>query len=163
MLSGGHSQILIANGVGNYQLLGGTLDDSAGEAFDKVARVLGILKESSEKQMHAGELLEHYAMEGSKEGGDYIQFPIPMRGKKNCDFSFSGLKTAVVRYSQTLAEIDSEEKKKIAAGFQHSAVEHIHDRLKRAIQYCKSNVIDIDNGDGSNDDILNQVVRKRQK
>ena len=87
LVSGGHSQILAVHGVGAYTLYGTTLDDAAGEAFDKSAKVLGL-------PMPGGANLEHLA-----QGGDAQKFdlPRPMRKKPGCDLSFSGLKTALVK------------------------------------------------------------------
>lgn len=84
LVSGGHTQLLVAEAVGRYRRLGSTLDDAAGEAFDKTAKVLGL-------GFPGGPALERCA-----EAGDAARFdlPTPLRGKPGCDFSFAGLKTA---------------------------------------------------------------------
>ncbi len=83
--SGGHTHLIIAQGLGDYQLLGRTMDDAAGEAYDKVAKMLGF-------QYPGGPVIEKLASDCPKAS---IEFPIPLKGKKTFDFSFSGLKTAV--------------------------------------------------------------------
>jgi tRNA N6-adenosine threonylcarbamoyltransferase len=83
--SGGHTHLIIAKGLGDYQLLGRTMDDAAGEAYDKVAKMMGFL-------YPGGPIIEKLAAECPEPG---INFTIPLRGKKTFDFSFSGLKTAV--------------------------------------------------------------------
>lgn len=85
LVSGGHCQCVAVEGVGRYRRLGGTLDDAAGEAFDKVAKLLGL-------GWPGGPALERLAMAGDPAR---YAFPRPMMGRSGCDFSFSGLKTAV--------------------------------------------------------------------
>jgi N6-L-threonylcarbamoyladenine synthase len=85
LVSGGHSQLLVCAGIGRYRQLGTTLDDAAGEAFDKSAKLLGLAQPG-------GPAIEHAA-----QGGNPRRFPLPrpMHGRAGCDFSFSGLKTAI--------------------------------------------------------------------
>ena len=85
LLSGGHSQILLVKGVGSYQRLGGTIDDAVGECFDKGAKLLGL-------GYPGGPLIEQAAKNGN---GKKYELPRPMLGREGCDFSFSGLKTAL--------------------------------------------------------------------
>jgi len=86
LVSGGHTQLMQVNGVGDYQLLGETLDDAAGEAFDKTAKLLGL-------GYPGGPMLARLAEQGD---GSQINLPRPMIHSQNLDFSFSGLKTAVL-------------------------------------------------------------------
>ena len=85
LVSGGHCQLLVAEGVGRYRRLGTTMDDALGEAFDKVAKMLALGYPGGP------------AIEAAAKGGDASRFalPRPMRGRAGCHFSFSGLKTAV--------------------------------------------------------------------
>src|SRR5581483_8329168 len=85
LVSGGHCQLLIVEGVGRYRRLGTTVDDAAGEAFDKGAKLIGL-------GYPGGPALEREAARGN---GARFDFPRPLKGKPGCDFSFSGLKTAV--------------------------------------------------------------------
>jgi N6-L-threonylcarbamoyladenine synthase len=85
LVSGGHCQLLIVEGVGRYVRLGTTIDDAAGEAFDKAAKLLGL-------GYPGGPLLERAAQSGNAAR---FELPRPLKGRPGCDFSFSGLKTAV--------------------------------------------------------------------
>ena len=127
LTSGGHCQILIVHGVGNYEKLGGTIDDSAGEAFDKVAKMLQV-------GYPGGPNLEKQARLGNPKA---YEFPIPMRGRAGCDFSFSGLKTAVrvaIEKNSPLSETDTQN---MCAAFQSAVVRQMQDRLKHAITIFK--------------------------
>ncbi|MBR2054527.1 MAG: tRNA (adenosine(37)-N6)-threonylcarbamoyltransferase complex transferase subunit TsaD [Clostridia bacterium] len=84
LASGGHCQILLVHGVGQYELIGQTLDDSAGEAFDKVAKMLGL-------GYPGGPIVDKRAQDGDSKA---FKFPRPLCDKPGCDFSFSGIKTA---------------------------------------------------------------------
>ena len=130
LVSGGHTQLLIVRGVGKYSLLGSTLDDAAGEAFDKVAKMIGFGYPGAAK-------LEHAA-----KNGDSTRFvlPRPMAGRPNCDFSFSGLKTAVRNHYDLLIDSDSntQDLKDLCASFQRAISETICDRSQRAIDQYKS-------------------------
>lgn len=127
LTSGGHCQILVVKGVGQYQKLGGTIDDSAGEAFDKVAKMLDI-------GYPGGPNLEKRAKLGQVIKG---LFPIPMKGKDNFDFSFSGLKTAARVYIEKNAPLSDDQVNNICASFQYAVTAEIEDRLGRAISLFK--------------------------
>ncbi|MGH7072683.1 MAG: tRNA (adenosine(37)-N6)-threonylcarbamoyltransferase complex transferase subunit TsaD [Stellaceae bacterium] len=85
LVSGGHCQLLVAEGVGRYRRLGTTLDDAAGEAFDKGAKLLGL-------GYPGGPAIERWARDGNESR---VALPRPMKGRKGCHFSFAGLKTAL--------------------------------------------------------------------
>ena len=87
LVSGGHCQLLLVGGVGQYRRLGTTVDDAVGEAFDKVAKLLGL-------GYPGGPAVEAAALRA--ENPERFVLPRPMRGRPGCDFSFSGLKTAVL-------------------------------------------------------------------
>lgn len=127
LTSGGHCQVLIVKGVGQYKKLGGTIDDSAGEAFDKVAKMLDI-------GYPGGPNLEKRAKEGNPKAYD---FPVPMRGRAGCDFSFSGLKTAVRVAIEKNAPLSEQNKSDMCASFQNAVVKQMEDRLKNAIAVFK--------------------------
>lgn len=125
LVSGGHCQILGVEGVGRYRRLGTTIDDAAGEAFDKVAKMLGLGYPGGP------------AVQKAAEHGDPARFPFPrpMKGRPGCDFSFSGLKTAVRQMVETLppGPLTEQDKADLAAGFQAAVVDSIADRVKRAL------------------------------
>lgn len=127
LTSGGHCQVLIVEGVGKYKKLGATIDDSAGEAFDKVAKMLDI-------GYPGGPNLEKQAKLGNAKR---FQFPVPMRGRAGCDFSFSGLKTAVRVCIERQENLTAQDKSDICAGFQSAVIKQVEDRLKHGIQTFK--------------------------
>lgn len=124
LVSGGHCQILLAEDVGRYRRLGGTLDDAAGECFDKVAKMLGL-------GFPGGPALERAAAAGDPARFD---LPRPLKGRSGCDFSFSGLKTAVRQAVDALppGPLSETDIADLAAGVQAAAVEAIADRVAHA-------------------------------
>ncbi|MBV9247677.1 MAG: tRNA (adenosine(37)-N6)-threonylcarbamoyltransferase complex transferase subunit TsaD [Acetobacteraceae bacterium] len=125
LLSGGHCQCVAVEGVGRYERLGGTIDDAVGEAFDKVAKLLGL-------PWPGGPALEKLAADGDPRR---FAFPRPMLGRAGCDFSFSGLKTAVAQEVARhppgpLAHILAGD---IAASFQRAVAEVLADRASHAM------------------------------
>jgi N6-L-threonylcarbamoyladenine synthase len=127
LVSGGHCQLLSVEGVGQARRLGSTIDDAAGEAFDKIAKTLGL-------PYPGGPALERLA-----QGGDPERFVLPrmLLGRKDCDFSFSGLKTAAARIAQGLtAEAD---KRDLAAAVQAAIARQLAERSDRAMgDYAKA-------------------------
>ncbi len=127
LVSGGHTMLIAVRGLGDYQILGTTLDDAAGEAFDKTAKLLGL-------SYPGGPLLAALAEEGDERA---YAFPRPMLNKPNLDFSFSGLKTAVmleVRRVEAKNELESR-RADIAASFQRAAVDTL---IGKAIKAAES-------------------------
>lgn len=118
LLSGGHCQCVAVEGLGRYRRLGTTLDDAVGEAFDKSAKLMGL-------PWPGGPYLEKLAREGD---ATRVSLPRPMVGRQGCDFSFSGLKTAVAR-----ALAQGAEKADVAAAFQHSVAAVLADRARHAL------------------------------
>lgn len=124
LVSGGHSQLLIVEGVAQYRRLGTTIDDAIGEAFDKVAKVLGLA-------YPGGPEIERWAETGNAQR---FSLPRPMVGRKGCDLSMSGLKAAVKRLvdglpSQPLPQADVAD---IAAAFQTAVGDSLVDRTRNA-------------------------------
>jgi N6-L-threonylcarbamoyladenine synthase len=131
LVSGGHCQLVAVKAVGRYRRLGGTVDDAAGEAFDKVAKLLGL-------GWPGGPALERLAQSGDPAR---YKFPRPMLGRPGCDFSFSGLKTAV---AQTVARLPAgalptQMAADIAAGFQAAVTEVLADRASHAMAMLQGN------------------------
>ncbi len=127
LTSGGHCQVLVVENVGQYKRLGGTIDDSAGEAFDKVAKMLDV-------GYPGGPNVEKRAKLGNSKR---FVFPVPMKGREGCDFSFSGLKTAVRTCIEKQSVLDEEIKNDMCASFQKAVVEQMSDRLNHAIEIFK--------------------------
>ena len=122
LVSGGHCQLLEVRGVGDMTRLGTTIDDAAGEAFDKIAKALGL-------GYPGGPALERLA-----EGGDPSRHDLPraLLGRKDCDFSFSGLKTAASRLAHA-CETDRD-RADLAAAVQAAIARQLADRTERAMQ-----------------------------
>ena len=124
LVSGGHCQLLIVQGVGSYTKLGTTLDDAAGECLDKVAKMLGV-------GFPGGP-----AIEAAARSGDACRFilPRPLKGREGCDFSFSGLKTAVRRAVERLpvGPLKERDANDLAAALQRAIIETIIERLGNA-------------------------------
>jgi N6-L-threonylcarbamoyladenine synthase len=124
LVSGGHSQLVSVNGVGDYRRLGSTVDDALGEAFDKAAKLLGL-------PYPGGPRVEQAAANGDPTR---FEFPRPMAGRKNPDFSFSGLKTAVRLEAERVAPLTRTDVADLCASFQAATVDVIVDRCRAALR-----------------------------
>ncbi len=124
LISGGHTQFQLVENVGQYKRLGTTIDDALGEAFDKVAKLLGL-------GYPGGPRVESYAKRGDNKRFD---FPRPLKGRADCNFSFSGLKTAVREVVHGLGELTEQDVADVCASFELAVAETLADRLKRAFQ-----------------------------
>jgi len=122
LISGGHCQFLVVEGVETYRRLGTTIDDAIGEAFDKAARMLGL-------GYPGGPAVERAAGDGDPARFD---LPRPLLGRKGCDFSFSGLKTALRRVLDGLPDPTDRDVADLCAGFQAAVGDVIDDRLRHA-------------------------------
>ena len=122
LISGGHTQFQLVRGVGDYKRLGTTIDDALGEAFDKTAKLLGL-------GYPGGPLVEQYAIRGNASRFD---LPRPLKGRAGCDFSFSGLKTAVRETAEDVGILTDQDKADLCASFQKAVAETMQDRLKKA-------------------------------
>ncbi len=127
LVSGGHCQLLRVDGVGRYRRLGTTIDDAAGEAFDKGAKLLGLA-------YPGGPAIERAAARGDAAR---VALPRPMLGRPGCDFSFSGLKTALAR---CVAKDDAPTAADGAAALQAAIVDCLLDRTRNAIKLCRGEV-----------------------
>ncbi len=125
LASGGHCQILLVHGVGKYELIGQTLDDSAGEAFDKISKMLGL-------GYPGGPIVDKRAQMGNPKR---FHFPRPLCDKPGCDFSFSGIKTAarMMLDKTPQSDIDDEFINDFCASFQTAVVDCITNRLHNAL------------------------------
>ncbi len=123
LVSGGHCQLVEVAGVGRYRRLGGTIDDAVGEAFDKTAKLLDL-------GYPGGPAVERAARAGDP---DAVKLPRPMAGKPGCDFSFSGLKTAVRQARQRMDAFDDRAAADLAASFQAAVADVLADRCGHAL------------------------------
>lgn len=140
VLSGGHSELLKVNDWCSYEVLGSTIDDACGEAFDKVAKLLGL-------PYPGGAALEQLARNGRAN----IRFPIPLASSPahldSLDFSFSGLKTAVLYY---LREHPQADKADVAASFQETAVKSVVKRVVQAVERTGLKLVGVSGGVAAN-------------
>ena len=135
LVSGGHCQLLHVKGLGDYVRLGSTIDDAVGEAYDKTAKMMGLPYPGGP------------ALEAMAKGGDPARFglPRPLLDRKNCDFSFSGLKTAVRKHVLQLSkqgQLAEQDKTDIAASFQAAVADVLDDRVGRAMAESKDQLGD---------------------
>ncbi len=132
LVSGGHCQFLLVRGPDDFTRLGGTIDDAPGEAFDKVARLLGL-------PQPGGPSVQAAAAEGDPER---FAFPRPLLDRPGCDLSFSGLKTAVLRARDTLAEaqggLTETDRADLCAGFQRAVAEVLAEKSRRALDQARA-------------------------
>lgn len=123
LVSGGHTQIVSVEGFNDYHRYGTTIDDALGEAFDKTAKLLNL-------GYPGGPAVEKAAKHGDQ---DRFDFPRPLHGKPGCNFSFSGLKTAVRQKTRDLPIVCEQDVADICAGFQKAVTETLSDRLTKAM------------------------------
>ena len=153
LVSGGHSQLMRVTGIGEYQLLGETLDDAAGEAFDKTAKLLGL-------PYPGGPALAELAERGHP---DAVKFPRPMLHSGDLDFSFSGLKTAVLTRVREIGEPNEQQRADIARGFQDAIVEVLIKKSMRAIKQSGLKRLVVAGGVGANRELRRQLNALAEK
>ncbi|MUO79584.1 tRNA (adenosine(37)-N6)-threonylcarbamoyltransferase complex transferase subunit TsaD [Agrobacterium vitis] len=124
LVSGGHTQLVLVRGVGDYQRWGTTIDDALGEAFDKTAKLLGL-------PYPGGPAVERAALHGNEKR---FSFPRPLVGEARLDFSFSGLKTAVRQAAQAAAPVSESDIADICASFQRAIARTMDDRIGRGLE-----------------------------
>lgn len=143
LVSGGHTQLVAVNGMGDYELLGESVDDAAGEAFDKAAKMLGL-------GYPGGPVIAKLATQGRAA---YYRFPRPMTDRPGLDFSFSGLKTYTLNTIIEAKEndaFDQQTQADIAFAFQEAVVETLAIKCRRALQQTNMNTLVIAGGVSAN-------------
>ena len=158
LVSGGHTQLVEVLEVGRYALLGESLDDAAGEAFDKTAKLLGL-------PYPGGPSLARLATSGN---ADRFDFPRPMTNRPGLDFSFSGLKTftlnTVERVTQEVGELSTQDRADIAAAFEEAAVDTLAIKCRRALDQTGLSRLLIAGGVSANKrlrEVLGEMARRR--
>ncbi|HWA20168.1 MAG TPA: tRNA (adenosine(37)-N6)-threonylcarbamoyltransferase complex transferase subunit TsaD [Devosia sp.] len=133
LVSGGHSQFVLVRGVGQYERWGTTIDDALGEAFDKVAKLLGLGNPGGPE------------VETRAAGGDALRFrfPRPLLKEDRLDFSFSGLKTAVRLQAEAIAPLTQQDVADICASFQMAVTEIVTQRTGMALQRFRDTLPDV--------------------
>ena len=153
LVSGGHSQLMRVAGVGRYELLGETLDDAAGEAFDKTAKLLGL-------PYPGGPALAALAERGRP--GQFT-LPRPMLNSGDFDFSFSGLKTAVLLKVRETGVPDEQQRADIARAFQDAIVEVLARKAMRAVRASGLKQLVVAGGVGANRELRRQLDERAAK
>jgi len=157
LISGGHTELVFSKQFGTYQIIGQTRDDAVGEAFDKVARLLGLgypggpeisrlAKEARQKSMRAD-----------------FSFPRPMLHEDNFDFSFSGLKTAVRKIVESYTELTDDDRRKIAREFEDAATDVLVQKTLRAIDVYGAATVIVGGGVSANMNIREQLAKALEK
>jgi len=147
LVSGGHTLLAQVEAVGEYQILGQTLDDAVGEAFDKTAKILGL-------GYPGGPAIAKAALSGE---ADSYRFPRPMIDRPGMDFSFSGLKTFALNTVQSEQQLDTQTVANIAYAFQDAAVDTLVIKCRRALQETQSKRLVVAGGVGANLQLREQL------
>ena len=152
LVSGGHTMLVRVDGIGHYELLGESVDDAAGEAFDKTAKLLGL-------DYPGGPVLAKMAENGTK---GRFKFPRPMTDRPGLDFSFSGLKTFA---ANTVAKEDdsAQTHADIAYAFQEAVVDTLAIKCKRALKQCQLNRLVIAGGVSANTSLREKLDEMTSK
>ena len=161
VVSGGHTLLVKmappAGGHGKYQIIGETRDDAAGEAFDKVAKLLGL-------SYPGGPAIEKAAAQATQiknqKSKIKMELPIPMEKSQDLDFSFSGLKTAVLYEVKKLKKLTSQTKYDLARAFQQAAVEHLVQKAILAIKKYRPKTFILSGGVAANSSLREELKLK---
>jgi len=138
LISGGHCLLAVASSLEEYTLLGTSIDDSPGEAFDKCARRLGLHSMPGMRDLPGGRVVELLAAKANS----MVEFPIPMRSYRDCRFSFSGVKATIndyVRMEEKKLQLEPDKQlpniHEVCAGLQYIVTKHLCERVQRGIEY----------------------------
>ncbi len=155
LVSGGHTMLVDVKGIGNYRILGESIDDAAGEAFDKTAKLLGLA-------YPGGPAVAELALKGDPKR---FHFPRPMTNRPGLDFSFSGLKTFAMNTLKNQDD-DPQTRADIACAFEDAVVETLAIKCKRALEQTQRDTLIIAGGVGANKKLrqrLTQLTNKLNK
>jgi N6-L-threonylcarbamoyladenine synthase len=154
IVSGGHTHLYVTRSLGAYELIGRTLDDAAGEAFDKAAKMLGL-------EFPGGPALDRLAQSGDPTA---IDFPRPYRKNSNLDFSFSGIKTALLYYLRDLEQSGSSRPlADIAASYQEAIVEVLVEKAFAAVKRYRAHALAVVGGVSANSRLRTLLVVQAAK
>lgn len=153
LVSGGHTELVLVKDLGKYEIIGKTLDDAAGEAYDKVARMLGL-------DYPGGVKISKLAEEARKEKLiSNFSFPRPMLKSPNLNFSFAGLKTSVLYALRAVEKLDEETKKKVALEFENAVVETLVYKTAKAVETHKVKQIILAGGVAANKHLKREMQK----
>lgn len=152
IVSGGHTMLVLLKDYKNYKVIGSTVDDAAGEAFDKVARLLKL-------PYPGGPEISKLALQGKTD----ITFPRPMIHENNFDFSFSGLKTAVLYYMDKIKQPTRQQKADIAMSFENAVVDVLVTKAFKAVDKYKCKTVSLSGGVAANKPLRAALAKMCQK
>ncbi|MBN4050475.1 tRNA (adenosine(37)-N6)-threonylcarbamoyltransferase complex transferase subunit TsaD [Gammaproteobacteria bacterium AH-315-M22] len=152
LVSGGHTQLVRVDGIGQYELIGESVDDAAGEAFDKTAKMLGLA-------YPGGPALAKLAVDGDPQR---FCFPRPMTNRPGCDFSFSGLKThALTTFRATQGS--EQDKRDIARAFEDAVVDTLFMKCRRAMELTELKQLVVAGGVSANQSLRQRLAQYSQQ
>jgi len=150
LVSGGHTELLLMKDFCEYELLGKTRDDAAGEAFDKVAKLLGL-------QYPGGPEISRRALSGNRTA---VNFPRPMLDSHDFDFSFSGLKTAVAVYLKANPIENDDDINNVCASFEQAAIDVLVEKTRRAVEKFQPKSVIVSGGVSANTFLRQEMKNK---
>ncbi len=154
LISGGHTELVLFKDHGIYEILGQTVDDAAGEALDKAAKLIGL-------GYPGGAVIETLALKGNKT---FLKFPRPMKGSKDLNFSFSGLKTSFYYYYRELSDKDkTSQLYDLAASYQEAVFDSILHKLQKAIVQTGVSSLVVGGGVGANKYLRDRIRELAKK
>ncbi|MES2315721.1 MAG: tRNA (adenosine(37)-N6)-threonylcarbamoyltransferase complex transferase subunit TsaD [Patescibacteria group bacterium] len=171
LVSGGHTQLVLSKKWMRYEIIGETLDDAVGEAFDKVARMLGLPYPGGPEisklaqELRASRVQQNSAalpsLRGLRHGRNFAvpALPRPMKYTKNFDFSFSGLKTAVLYLTRKIGKLDEATKAEIALEFENAAIECLTYKTAKAIEKYKIKTLIVGGGVAANQHLRSEMKK----
>jgi N6-L-threonylcarbamoyladenine synthase len=143
LISGGHTELVLSSESGKYEKIGETMDDAVGEAYDKVARLIGL-------PYPGGPEIGRLAKIGRSDNVEKLNFPRPMQHTKDLNFSFSGLKTHILYYIQNILVLDEKVKIQIATEFEEAVKDVLIYKTKKALEEAAANSLVVGGGVASN-------------
>ncbi|MBL7045509.1 MAG: tRNA (adenosine(37)-N6)-threonylcarbamoyltransferase complex transferase subunit TsaD [Parcubacteria group bacterium] len=157
LISGGHTELVLMNKIGEYKVIGETKDDAVGEAFDKVARMMGLEYPGGPEISKLAEMARKDNLERKYE------LPRPMIHEDSFDFSFSGLKTAVLYLIKDIGGLSEEDKKIISREFEDAVTEVLVSKTKRAVEEYGAKSVIVGGGVSANKNIREAVTNLKQE
>lgn len=156
LISGGHTELVLFKSHGEYEIIGQTVDDAAGEALDKAAKLMGL-------GYPGGAVIEELAIKGDKT---FLKLPRPMKGSKDLNFSFSGLKTSFYYYYRNLSEKEkADQLYDLVASYQEAVFDSVLNKLEKAIIQTGVSLIVVGGGVAANKYLryeLRELVKKHK-
>ena len=151
IVSGGHTEIIKVEGFGKYELLGQTRDDAAGEAYDKAAKILGL-------KYPGGPEIDKLAKRGNSKA---YNFPVPLKSSKEIEFSFSGLKTALLWQTKKIENLSEENIFDLCASFQKSVIEALISKIELAVRQTKIKKVAVSGGVSANRGLREALLKNK--